>query len=620
MSSTNLSSADRTTLPLTVKNTGFLLERLGKDCHPLQFLRELTQNSIEAILRTKEPKGQIAWDVDWTSHELGEYGAYKLSIIDNGDGMTGDEMIRYINQLSSSLEDPSFEGNYGVGAKIAAATRNPAGLIYMSWKNGRGSMIHLWRDQTGQYGLRQIARPDGTYGHFGELEDSVKPDLINDHGTIVILLGLDAGADTMKAPEGAASPSRWVAKYLNSRYFKFPEMITVRAREGWEHPRSDKDRNVLRRITGQADYLKDHAQASGTVELTEALAHWWMLRDEPALTQNSGFIESSGHVAALHNDELYELATARSGRARLQNFGVLLGHNRVVMYVQPKPSKGRRLTTNTARTQLLIDSEPIPWADYAAEFRDQMPAEIHALMDEVAAGSSVSDHTSSIRERLRSILDLFRVSRYRPMAGGDLLIDEPRARGGKPSPRGDIFTTTGRGRSGTIGGAAGGVYSVFLKKYGIPGKAIHPDVFPHVQWVSVKDGTRNPGDIEDRAARFILEPNVLQINADFRVFGDLIDHWVRELGSKSGVGEIVQDAVRNWFEQALVETVIGVQALKDSKEWSIDDIEKALSEESLTTAVMQRYHVNNAVKRELGSKLGKLATSREDSPRLVSTD
>jgi len=32
------------------------------------------------------------------------------------------------------------------------------------------------------------------------------------------------------------------------------------------------------------------------------------------------------------------------------------------------------------------------------------------------------------------------------------------------------------------------------------------------------------------------------------------------------------------------------------------------SEEALTAAVMQRYHVNTNVKRELGSKLGKLQT------------
>ena len=43
------------TSPMTVKNTFFLLDRLGQDCHQLQFLRELTQNSIEAIQGTASP-------------------------------------------------------------------------------------------------------------------------------------------------------------------------------------------------------------------------------------------------------------------------------------------------------------------------------------------------------------------------------------------------------------------------------------------------------------------------------------------------------------------------------------------------------------------------------------
>jgi hypothetical protein len=65
--------------------------------------------------------------------------------------------------------------------------------------------------------------------------------------------------------------------------------------------------------------------------------------------------------------------------------------------------------------------------------------------------------------------------------------------------------------------------------------------------------------------------------------------------------------VRGWFEQAVVETIIGVQALKNSKEWTPEDLDKALGEEALTAVVMQRYHVNYAVRRELGSKFGKLA-------------
>ena len=47
-------------LAMTVNNIGFLLDRLGQDCHPVQFIRELTKNSIEAIQRTGEP-GAIVW-------------------------------------------------------------------------------------------------------------------------------------------------------------------------------------------------------------------------------------------------------------------------------------------------------------------------------------------------------------------------------------------------------------------------------------------------------------------------------------------------------------------------------------------------------------------------------
>ncbi len=606
----SLRTSDSNTLPLTVSNTGFLLDRLGQDCHPLQFLRELTQNAIEAIYRTPEKVGEVIWDVDWTSYELEQSGVFKLSVTDTGDGMTGEEMVKYINQLSSSLQQQSLSGNYGVGAKIAAATRNHAGLIYLSWQAEQGAMIHLWRDpDSGQYGLRQITRPDGTFGHFGPLEDTVKPDVIAKHGTRIVLSGNAEAEDTMKAPEAAASPSRWIAKYLNTRYFTIPSGITIRAREGWEYPRTDHDRNLLRRVTGQGAYLQEHTKASGTVELTGALAHWWILGDEPALTQNSGFVESSGHVAALYQNELYELASGRSGTAKLQQFGVLFGYRFVVLYIEPQAGDDVRITTNTARTQLLVNNLPLPWAEWASEFRDKMPPEIEELMEAVAAGAKADDQGESIRERLKEILSLYKVSRYRPAPSGDVLIDEERrTRGGdlqvvrEPTHR----QRGGSARSGTQGGAAGGVYSVFLKKDGAPGKTVRPDVFPDIIWVSIKNGTRDQGDIEDRAAKFLVEQNTLLINADFRVFADLIDHWVLEYGDKPGVREVVEKSVHDWFAQALVETVIGVQALKDSKEWSVDQIDRALSEEALTATVMSRYHVNNSVKRELGAKLGKL--------------
>jgi hypothetical protein len=589
------------TLEMEVANTGFMLDRLGQDCGPLQFLRELTQNSIEAIQQLPDKQGQIIWDVDWNRYDL--TGIYKLACIDTGIGMTGEEMLEYINKLSSSMHMQAFDANYGVGAKIAAATRNHAGLIYLSWKDGVGYMTHLWRDPlTGKYGLQQMQRPDGSFGHWARVDDSIKPDVIEDHGTMVILLGNDLDTDTMQAPKDAASPSRWVGKHLNTRYFRFPEDTMVRARQGWEYPRSNTDTNLLQRVTGQESYLDAHRESSGSVPLTGATARWWILKDEPALGQNSGYIASSGHIAALYKDELYEMLTARAGTARLQLFGVIFGYSRVVIYVEPDADP--RITPNTARTALLLDNEPVPWADWAAEFREQLPEEIQALMDAVTAGSSSSDHRQAIRERLRQIKELLKLSRYRRSPLGAETAEQSTL-GGKARDR-DADKNGGGGSGGGSGGRAGDIYALFLAIDGDPADEVASDTTPEVVWISAAEGTRTPPFLEDRAAKYLPEKNLLQINADFRVFTDMEERWCTFYSGTPGARPSIRDVVHEWFEQALIETVLGVQGLHGSQEWTPKDVADALSQETLTAATMQRYHVDVAVKRALGAKLGTL--------------
>ena len=82
---------------------GFLIDNLHKDCSPLQFLRELSKNSVEAILRNPDKSGEIRWDLDSVQFALSDERASKLCIIDDGVGMTGEEMVKYINHLSSSF-------------------------------------------------------------------------------------------------------------------------------------------------------------------------------------------------------------------------------------------------------------------------------------------------------------------------------------------------------------------------------------------------------------------------------------------------------------------------------------------------------------------------------------
>lgn len=597
-------------LPMRVDNLGFFIDKMGRDAGPLQFLREITHNSIQAIEGLPERKGEIAWDVDWNRYVLTDGRAIKAACIDTGIGMTGPEQIELINAFAASIHEQAFHKNYGIGAKIAAATRNHEGLVYLSWKDGKGAMTHLWRNpDSEQYEMRPFTLPDGRVQHWLPISSEIKPEPIQDHGTMVVLLGGSEYDDTMASPAQAPSPSRWIARHLNTRYFRFPDGINVRAREGWTFPRSDKDRNLLRRVTGQEAYLLQHSSEHGTVELEaretgcRARAHWYVLKDEPALDQNSGYIASSGHMAALYQDELYEMVNGRAGVARLQLFGVLFGYKRVVIYVEPLGDRDDDVLPDTPRQRLLFKDERLPWEDWAAEFRAKFPDAITALMEEVTKDSESESSTDAIRERLKRIRDLLRFPRYRRSPSGDLRAVEETVGG---NAKADGREQTGSHRGGGRGGRSGDLYTLWADPDGVPVEQVTVDNMPDTVWVTVANGRRTPPAMEDRAAKYLAEQNLLQINGDFRGFTDMVDRWLRFYGNKPGTKPVIEHAVREWFEQALVETVLGVQALQGSPEWTPDDMAKALSEEALTSAVMQRYHVDNAVKRALGSKLGPL--------------
>ena len=605
------------TARIQVDNTTFLIERLAQDCSPRQYVRELTQNSFEAIESRRKSgfagKGLVQWDIDWQLAAL--HGIYKLQISDNGKGMSGSEIEQYINHLSSSSGTQSMEENFGIGAKITAGVENPFGLVYKSWQKNHGVMAHFWKDyDANSYGLKQLQVGEN-FAHFVPIDDRLKPlvssnqkPLIEDFGTVVTLLG-KSDSDNTYFQEGLKQ--KWLIEYLNSRYFEFPSetVVTVRDFNNADPARwpTSLDTGMgpggsqLRTIVGMKELLQNNCESEGTVQLSKAKAHWWILPE--GLNVSGGVWYDKYHVATLFQTELYDIQRSHSARTVLQSFGIIYGHGRVVLYIEPDTQQ-LNVYANTARSKLLVDGVDLPWDRWAQEFRSNIPGPISRMMQEIMEGVDTSDYEDAVKRRLHEIKDLYEIQRYRLSNNGPLLIDGELPGGTSRETDEKRNTPSKSGTKENKGGSTTDLYGAFINPEGVAGEEIkQKNNLPQVQFISLSAGTRELGQMEDRAAKYLHEVNVIQVNEDFRVF-EAMTNSLRDKYPHAEPVE-VKRSMNEWITLQLTEVVLGIQSLQGSPEWSDrSKLESALSEESLTAAIMPRYAIFSQMKRQLSSRTG----------------
>ena len=597
---------------LAVANPTFLLERLGSECTDVQGLRELTVNGLDAIAALGDRTGgRVVWDLDWERFDASAGRVRKLSVIDTGTGMTAEQLRYYINQLAASGREQSCTGNFGVGAKVAAGSRNPHGLEYRSWHEGHGSLVCFKRHPDGRWGLAPQRWENGRTDFWRPLGEADKPWLLRGqaHGTQVVLLGESERHDTTQAPRSVTEARRqWITRYLNARFLHLPTQVEVLVRE--QHRRDEAGQ--LRRIHGEQDHVERHAVAAGAVELSDAIVRWWVLDDDHRVRRREATLwASTGHAAAVYGAELYDvLPQTRGGYGRLQDFGIRFGYERVVLHLEPQVHAGR-LEANTARTLLLLDHEPLPWPRWGEEFAAAMPDEILQLQERAASVDGVP-RQEAIRNRVNAILPLYRLSRYRPTPPPGQPPRQPATGEHGESPH-DTPATRSADRTGKPAADAASA----------PRRAEHMDDpssgeplrsddaerearlqpmvnLPDVAWISARDESRAPGDLEDQAARYHAARHELTINADFRAISDLIAHWRRRYQGVPGARAMIEALVREWCEQVLVEVVLAAR----NSSWNEDQLDALLSPTSFSAALLPRQLLHATLQKRLSQKLG----------------
>jgi hypothetical protein len=618
-----------TTRAMQVANIAFLLDRLAADTPPNQQIRELTENAIEAIERRQKAgdpsEGIVRWDVDWDN--LKRTSEYKLSIVDNGDGMTSQQMLEYLNALAvqGANQTQGISQNFGVGAKITALHRNSHGLVYQSWHDGKGSMVKLHRDdKAGVYGLASFELADGP-DWTPRIRDAFKPSIIKLNGTKVTLLGTSEESNTCFPPEDMGGGMNWLITYLTGRYFRVPENIKIQVRvltkneSEWpsdEPPSAEKTFN-FQTVNGSKALFDQYAEAKGTIPLTTADAHWWVFADP---REDSKKMSTRGgrtcKVGVVFQDEVYVHLTPPAARRILAGFGIVFGADHVVIYIEPK--KTLDIRADTARSRLIINGEDVQEANWfekwGAEFKEKMPSEIKAKIDEIMAKTERDPDGKArerILERLQRIRELLRPTRYRRDSAGPL-----RAIGDAPGGA-DLAGDTQRSPSGGTGGGKRGGRSSddyladLVESGGEPASAVVVSTRePTVKWISRADSTREGGELEDLAAEIVgdtLTGELIKANRDFRGYRDLLGFFAKEFnpGGDPAIARKIVDYVEEWLEFQLVEAIMTTRNLVNGRTWTPEDIGRALSAQALTTVMMARFHIIERVKRSLASDLSR---------------
>jgi hypothetical protein len=619
--------------PMQTLRTDLLLDLLAAPTSELLFLREFAINGCEAIRDAAKDGGTVLFDVD--RHHLAMSAVARLSIVDDGIGMRPDELVRYIGNLSASGKDHRVGANHGVGCKIAGARASPRGIEFRSWRDGAGWMVVLCQHPSGAWGLREL-RPDaaGDERYLLALQDADRPPLLAGprprDGTKATFLGASEGAHTYVAPavvtEGRAM---WVRRYLNDRLYEIPHGATILVREHAstattrQGPGAAQCDGICERVRGARALLEAHCTSSGTVNLSDARCHWWVLGRPHRRARRPVAREwaATGYFGLLHNAEILESQKGVHGgqQGLSSHFKIRVGAERVVLLLEPRDTAA--VKSDIARMTLSIDGQPLPWVRWGHEFAAAMPREISELqrsvLDDEASGKRrrriLSAKWSRVSEPIVAMLHVPAPPKTRephaarhPRTGVD---DEPLSR-----PR--VWTQPATNAHGSAPRTGSPAHPAPRAKDRLRRSADDRSAsarattrglrYPKTLWLS-------PGDVPDalhnKAARYDPDDDVLTISSDFPVYVAQLDRLLEEYASDPDSAAIITEKLRQWWELTLVEAIDMAGRL------ATDQHELALltSPWSLSAATSALSPIAQHLRREIPLQLGRHTTIQSDT-------
>lgn len=389
-----------------------------QQCTKDQFLREFWKNAEQAIIRHRQKNNltpeQYQGKIRVFSRLL--KGKVKLCVADNGIGMNNRELETFLRELKSSHKQKTDYHNFGIGSKVSASVPNTVGIMYESWKNGKGYMCIYGKGPDNTYGILQMSEV-GADKHSvplkeNYLEEQDCPNIIKNNGTMVTFLGTDfLESDTTDFKHWKLHATKagkgWVLKYYNNKIHSMAPNIDFRAM-GYD--------NSLVKVSGlNADSLSQNTLQNGVFDAGGGnYINWYILKpyynDKGGKNRQSGHAQKdySQHTAIICEDEVYEKEVRKSV---MQKCGISFGDDIILHFVLNK----ERWTPNKYRVEI-HDKENQATRFFNSKeslrifslFKNNLPK---AIEDNQSKKMSEALKTKSNTSSLNEYLHMFAVSR-----------------------------------------------------------------------------------------------------------------------------------------------------------------------------------------------------------------
>ena len=571
-------------------------------------LRELVMNAIEAA--AKAPAGRHIVEIKCKA--ISEFGgARKLTIWNTGPGMSSGELDHICDLAASLGKDMAVEGNFGMGAKVASLPSNTLGIRYRSCRDGIVSQVILGKRE-GIYGKVWVEVED-SFEEVVDVTEQVREEAeyrLDEDWTEVALFGSRADQDTVSDPyDGDPKQDRqWITTYLYHRFYNLPAGVEIYLHEG-THPRDGRR---------QFKPLPERVDAFGRVEAVEVGAgvkvryYYDPPYQEGGHNKSiSGSLTSSVSTASVvFRGEMHDVRKGRKWAADAPAFGIPFGARHISVHVelpdnfQVRHEPYRRFVqlSGSDQRQVVVD-------DFAEIVFRHRPEWLIEIINALAPKASAS--TDDLRKELQNLLNELRVKAQSPRLAteGIEIVDQGGARGASQRQ------TDGTGRGG--GRAPVTPMDLVFNPAGAKRATISKNMEQAPEIIPLRDEEDIAEKvITGKAARYFRETNQLFVNLSYSAVGAAQEHLGLRYATYQDP-ELMRELTRQWAERLIMGrvgyAVVYAQAKQLIREWTSDDVKKALEPESLSLAADGWRDAVSSAYQSISRRLGaSIARARED--------